>query len=101
MGDKTARDIMAALEKSKHTTFSRLLHARWIRHVGEYTALLLADNFKDMDALRNASYEDLISIPESGPEVANSILLLTISEFTSAFDFDGFHLEHRPQSRGK
>ncbi|MCW3130240.1 MAG: NAD-dependent DNA ligase LigA [Methanophagales archaeon] len=75
MGDKSAQNILNALEKSKHTTFSRLIHALGIRHVGEHIASLLADNFRDMDSLRNASYEDLISIPEIGPEVAKSILL--------------------------
>jgi DNA ligase (NAD+) len=75
MGDKLAQNILDALEKSKHTTFSRLIHALGIRHVGEHTASLLADNFGDLESLRNASYEDLISIPEIGPEVAKSILL--------------------------
>lgn len=75
MGDKLAQNILDALEKSKHTTFSRLIHALGIRHVGEHTASLLADNFRDMESLRRASYDDLISIPEIGPEVAKSILL--------------------------
>ncbi len=75
MGDKSAQNILDAMEKSKHTTFSRLVHALGIRHVGEHTASLLADNFGDVEALRNANYEDLISIPEIGPEVAKSILL--------------------------
>jgi DNA ligase (NAD+) len=75
MGEKSEQNILYALEKSKHTTFARLLHAIGIRHVGEHTASLLADNFRDMEALRNARYEDLICIPEIGPEVASSILL--------------------------
>ena len=75
MGDKLAQNILDALEKSKHTTFSRLINALGIRHVGEHTASLLADNFGDLESLRHASYDDLISIPEIGPEVAKSILL--------------------------
>ncbi|MEA1957358.1 MAG: NAD-dependent DNA ligase LigA [Euryarchaeota archaeon] len=75
MGDKLAQNILDALEKSKHTTFFRLIHALGIRHVGEHTASLLADKFRDLESLRNASYDDLISIPEIGPEVAKSILL--------------------------
>ncbi|MBN1761884.1 MAG: NAD-dependent DNA ligase LigA [Methanomicrobia archaeon] len=82
MGDKSARNILAALETSKHTTFARLLHALGIRHVGEHTASLLAAHFKDMDALRTAGYEDLVRIPEVGPEVANSILLFFEQEST-------------------
>ncbi len=82
MGDKSAQNILDALEKSKHTTLSRLIHAIGIRHVGEHTASLLVDNFRDVEALRNASYDDLVSIPEIGPEVAKSILLFFEQEST-------------------
>ena len=82
MGDKSARNILEALDKSKHTTFARLLHALGIRHVGEHTASLLADNFGDMEALRTAGYEELIRIQEIGPEVAKSILLFFEQEET-------------------
>jgi DNA ligase (NAD+) len=82
MGDKSARNILAALVKSTHTTFARLLHALGIRHVGEHTASLLATHFKDMNALRAADYEELIRIPEIGPEVANSIILFFAQEST-------------------
>jgi DNA ligase (NAD+) len=82
MGDKSAQNVLDALEKSKHTTFSRLIHALGIRHVGEHTASLLADNFRDLDALRNADYEGLVNIPEVGPEVAKSILLFFGQEST-------------------
>ncbi len=75
MGDKSARKILNALEKSKHTTLSRLIYALGIRHVGAHTASLLADNFRELESLRNASYDDLVSIPEIGPEVAKSIIL--------------------------
>jgi DNA ligase (NAD+) len=75
MGDKSARNILYALEKSKHTTLSRLIYALGIRHVGAHTASLLADNFGDMRALRNADYDSLVSIPEIGPEVAKSVIL--------------------------
>jgi DNA ligase (NAD+) len=75
MGDKSARNIMNALEKSKHTTLSRLIYALGIRHVGAHTASLLADNFRELESLRNASYDDLVSIPEIGPEVAKSVIL--------------------------
>jgi DNA ligase (NAD+) len=75
MGDKSARKILYALEKSKHTTLSRLIYALGIRHVGAHTAYLLADNFRELESLRNASYDDLVHIPEVGPEVAKSIIL--------------------------
>lgn len=75
MGERSAQKILDAIEASKQTTFARLIHALGIRHVGEHTAALLAEHFSDMDELRNARYEDLIRIPEIGPEVAKSILL--------------------------
>ncbi|MGB7002068.1 MAG: NAD-dependent DNA ligase LigA [Halobacteriota archaeon] len=75
MGEKSARKIMNALEKSKHTTLSRFVYALGIRHVGAHTASLLADNFRELESLRNASYDDLVHIPEIGPEVAKSIIL--------------------------
>ena len=75
MGDKSARNILYALQKSKHTTLSRLIYALGIRHVGVHTAYLLADNFSELESLRNARYDDLVSIPEIGPEVAKSIIL--------------------------
>jgi DNA ligase (NAD+) len=43
--------------------------------VGEHTASLLADNFSELESLRNAGYDDLVRIPEVGPEVAKSIIL--------------------------
>jgi DNA ligase (NAD+) len=82
MGEKSAQNILDAIEKSKETTFARLLYALGIRHVGEHTASLLADHFSDMDELRNARYEDLIRVPEIGPEVAKSILLFFEQEST-------------------
>jgi DNA ligase (NAD+) len=75
MGEKSAQNILEAIERSRQTTFARLIHAVGMRHVGEHTAALLAEQFTDMDALRHARYEELIRVPEIGPEVAKSILL--------------------------
>ncbi|HJH25388.1 MAG TPA: DNA ligase (NAD(+)) LigA [Methanophagales archaeon] len=82
MGGKSAQNILDALEKSKQTTLFRLIHALGIRHVGDHTASLLADNFRDLESLRNASYGDLIRIQEIGAEVARSILLFFEQEST-------------------
>lgn len=75
MGEKSAQNILGAIERSKQTTFARLIHALGIRHVGERTAALLAEHFTDMEALRRARSEELIRVPEIGPEVAKSIRL--------------------------
>ncbi|HDS44611.1 MAG TPA: NAD-dependent DNA ligase LigA [Methanomicrobia archaeon] len=75
MGEKSAQKILLALDRSKHTSFARLIHALGIRHVGEHTASLLAEQFLTLEALQNATYDDLTGIPEIGPEVAKSIRL--------------------------
>jgi len=82
MGEQSARNILNAIEKSKQTKFSRLILALGIRHVGTYTASLLADEFSDLDALSRASYEDLVRIPGIGPEVAKSVLLFFAQDST-------------------
>jgi DNA ligase (NAD+) len=74
MGDKLASNILSAIEKSKDTTLPRLIYGLGIRHVGEHVAQVLADNFKSLEALQNASEEDLSRIPEIGPVIARSIV---------------------------
>ncbi|KAF5433033.1 DNA ligase (NAD+) [Candidatus Methanophagaceae archaeon] len=83
MGDKSARNLLKAIEKSKKTTFSRFSYALGTRHVGAHTASLLADNFRDLESLRNASYDDLVLILDIGPEVAKSVLLFFEQESTN------------------
>ncbi|MBC7213719.1 MAG: NAD-dependent DNA ligase LigA [Burkholderiaceae bacterium] len=73
MGEKSARNLLDALEKSKHTTLPRFLFALGIRHVGEATAKDLARHFGSLDAIMNASVEQLRAVPDVGPVVAHSI----------------------------
>ncbi|MHC1582231.1 MAG: NAD-dependent DNA ligase LigA [Candidatus Syntropharchaeia archaeon] len=82
MGDKLAENILGSIEKSKNTTLSRLIYALGIRHVGERIASILAEHFKDLENLKNAKYEDLIEIPEIGPEIARSIISFFAQEGT-------------------
>ena len=72
-GEKSAKKIIEAIEKSKKTTLKRFIFALGIRHVGENTAGLIADYFKDIDSLISASLEDLKSIPQIGEETASEI----------------------------
>lgn len=72
--DRSADNLLNAIEKSKETTLPRLIYALGIRHVGEHTARILAEEFGSLDALMNASYERLIEIREIGPETAESIV---------------------------
>jgi DNA ligase (NAD+) len=74
MADKSAQNLLDALERSKDSTLPRCLTALGIRHVGEATAKLLADHFDDLEKIEQASEEQLIEIREIGPEVAKSIV---------------------------
>jgi DNA ligase (NAD+) len=74
MAEKSAHNIVDALEQSKHTTLNRFLFALGIRHVGETTAKDLARYFGKLDAIMSASVEALLQVPDVGPVVAQSIV---------------------------
>ncbi len=73
MGEKSAENLVAALEKSKETTLERFLYALGIREVGEATAVNLARYFGDLDALMDADQAALEAVPDVGPVVAAHI----------------------------
>jgi DNA ligase (NAD+) len=73
MADKSAHNLLAALEASKQTTLPRFLFGLGIRHVGEATAKELARHFGTLDAIMAASEEDLLQVADVGPIVAASI----------------------------
>ena len=73
MADKSAQNIVAALEKSKKTTLQRFLFGLGIRNVGEATAKDLARHFGLLDSIMDASVEQLLEVPDVGPIVATSI----------------------------
>jgi DNA ligase (NAD+) len=73
MADKSAQNVMQALEKSKSTTLARFIYALGIRQVGEATAKELARHFGNLDALLDASEEQLLEVADIGPVVAQSI----------------------------
>ncbi|MCW5652361.1 NAD-dependent DNA ligase LigA [Hydrogenophaga sp.] len=73
MADKSAQNVLAALEKSKQTTLARFLFGLGIRHVGEATAKDLARHFGQLDAVMDASVEQLLEVNDVGPVVAQSI----------------------------
>ena len=74
MGQKSAQNLIDALEKSKATTLPRFLFALGIRDVGEATALTLAQHFGTLENIRNASEEQLQEAPDVGPIVASRIV---------------------------
>ncbi|MEZ5632180.1 MAG: NAD-dependent DNA ligase LigA [Burkholderiaceae bacterium] len=73
MAEKSAQNLLDALEKSKQTTLARFLYALGIRHVGESTAKDLARHFGKLDAVLDASTDQLLQVPDVGPVVAESI----------------------------
>ncbi len=73
MADKSAQNIVNALEKSKTTTLPRFLFGLGIRHVGEATAKDLARHFGGIDRIMDASVEQLLTVRDVGPVVAQSI----------------------------
>ncbi|MBU7576018.1 MAG: NAD-dependent DNA ligase LigA [Hydrogenophaga sp.] len=73
MAEKSANNIVAALEKSKQTTLPRFLFGLGIRHVGEATAKELARHFGQLDRIMDASVEALSEVNDVGPVVAQSI----------------------------
>ena len=73
MADKSALNIVQALEKSKQTTLPRFLFGLGIRHIGEATAKELARHFGSLDAIMDASEEQLLAVADVGPTVAHSL----------------------------
>ncbi|MBK5930500.1 NAD-dependent DNA ligase LigA [Halochromatium salexigens] len=73
MGEKSAANLLAVLDQSRHTTLARFIHALGIREVGETTARALAEHFRDLDALIEAPEAALLLIEGIGPVVAAQI----------------------------
>ena len=73
MAEKSAANVVAAIEKSRDTTLGRFIYALGIRNVGEVTAKDLARHFGSIDALMDAGLGELQEAPDVGPVVAESI----------------------------
>ncbi|MDG6772954.1 NAD-dependent DNA ligase LigA [Thiomicrorhabdus sp. ZW0627] len=74
MAEKSAQNVINAIQQSKQTTFARFIYALGIPEVGEVTAKNLAQHFKQLDALMKAELDELISIQDVGDIVAENIL---------------------------
>jgi len=75
MAEKSAGNVVRAIEKSKSTTLPRFIYALGIRHVGESTAKELARHFGTLDALQHANEEQLLEVADVGPVVTRSIAM--------------------------
>ena len=71
--EKSARNLITAIEKSKHAVLSRFIYSLGILHVGEYTAKLLAENFRDIEDLYHVKREDILRIRQMGEKTADSV----------------------------
>ncbi len=73
MGEKSATNLLASIESSKHTSLDKFIYALGIREVGEATALTLAQQLKDIHIVAKTTAEDLEELPDIGPIVAKRI----------------------------
>ena len=73
LGEKSAGNLVRAVKKSRTPTLSRFLYGLGIPHVGEHLSEVLARHFGSLDAIREATVEELSEVHEIGPEVAQSI----------------------------
>jgi DNA ligase (NAD+) len=102
MAEKSAGNVVAAIERSKSTTLARFVFALGIRHVGEATARDLARHFGTLDALMAADPAALLEVPDVGPVLAQSIAGFFAEphnrEVIEALRAAGVHWdEHAPQ----
>ena len=81
MGQKSSENLLASIEQAKSRGLARLLNALSIRHVGARVATVLAENFGDVEQLRQATVEQLAETPEIGPIIAQSVHAFLSGEF--------------------
>ncbi len=72
--EKSANNLLKAIESSKKTTLARFIYALGIRHVGEYIAAILADHFGEIERFEKATEEELTAVDGIGPQIAESII---------------------------
>jgi len=74
MAEKSAQNIISGIEKSKEIPFEKVLYGIGIKHVGETVAKKLAKNFESIEALKNATVEELTQVEDIGGKIADSII---------------------------
>ena len=85
LGEKSADNLRAAIEKSKENDLYRVIYALGIRHIGEKAAKLLADRFGNMETLMNATLDEVSSIDGFGGIMADSVCRFFAQESSRAF----------------
>lgn len=102
-GEKSVQNILNSIEKSRKTSLSRLIYGLGIRFVGEQTAKSLASHYSSLESLIEAKEEDLLTIPDIGPRVAQSLVLaLQESDLQEdALELANTHLQLKSSSESK
>ncbi len=72
--EKKTNNLLEAIERSKNTTLDAFIYALGIPNVGTKTAKDLVEHFKSLEAIKDADYEELITIPDIGPKIAESVM---------------------------
>ncbi|MEO8933020.1 MAG: NAD-dependent DNA ligase LigA [Xanthomarina sp.] len=80
MADKSSDNLINGIEQSKEVSFERVLYALGIRYVGETVAKKLAKHYKSIDALAQATHDDLINVDEIGVKIAESVIAFFSSQ---------------------
>ncbi|QSQ07746.1 DNA ligase [Koleobacter methoxysyntrophicus] len=82
MGEKSASNLINAIERSKTNPLEKLIFALGIPFIGSRAASILAERFRALDNLMNSTYEELVQIPEMGPKMAQSVITFFKQEQT-------------------
>lgn len=98
MGEKSARNLLGAIDRSRKTTLARLIHALGIRHVGEAVAAALAGELGSVEAFMDADREALERIPDVGPEVSEAVVEFTGNESNAAMLRALLHAGVKPEA---
>jgi DNA ligase (NAD+) len=105
MGEKSAQNILESIRRSKDRGLSMVIFGLGIRHVGIRAARILASKFKTMDNLVKASFEEIESVPEIGPVIAESIVNFFKNkenrEIINVLKTSGVKMEAKAASTGK
>lgn len=78
--EKSASNILSSIETSKRTTLPRFIFSLGIRHVGEHVAAVIAEHYKNLDAIMGTNEDELLSIKEIGPQIAESVVTFFSNE---------------------
>ena len=82
MGEKSASNLINAIQRSKTNPLEKLIFALGIPFIGSRAASILAERFRALDNLMNSTYEELVQIPEMGPKMAQSVITFFKQEQT-------------------